>query len=188
MRTGRDVRRQRLILGKAAATPRHQVRAHPVFASALSQLTCTRACFGCAQSCLVAACGTRAAVQELKLCTCHIPSPLPAHDRGHREPSTCAHPAALLLRAVCRLLRAAARWYLRRRTHAGPTKLTHPCARDRPTPDANAFSRQFYTRTSRSGALNRCAPRSMSLGRVPIKHQDACRDSRHFALENAFIE
>ena len=99
MRTGTDVRWQRLILGKAAATPRHQVRAHPVFASALTQLTCTRACFGCAQSCLVATCGTRAALQELKVCTCHNPSPLPAHDRGHRVPSTCAHPAALLLRA-----------------------------------------------------------------------------------------
>ena len=155
MRTGTDVRWQRLILGKAAATPRHQVRAHPVFASALSQLTCTRACFGCAQSCLVATCGTRAALQELKVCTCHTPSPLPAHDRGHRVPSTCAHPAALLLRAGTY-------------THtAGPTKLTHPCPRDRPTPDTNAFSRQFYTRTSRSGALNRCAPRSMSLGKGP---------------------
>ena len=40
-----------------------------------------------------------AAVQELKVCTCHNPSPLPAHDRGHPVPWTCAHPAALLLRA-----------------------------------------------------------------------------------------
>ena len=165
MRTGTDVRWQRLILGKAAATPRHQVRAHPVFASALTQLTCTRACFGCAQSCLVATCGTRAALQELKVCTCHTPSPLPAHDRGHRVPSTCAHPAALLLRAGTYA--------------AGPTKLTHPCARDRPTPDANAFSRQFYMRTSRSGALNRCAPRSMSLGKGPDRApRRACRASR----------
>ena len=114
MRTGTDVRWQRLILGKAAATPRHQVRAHPVFASALSQLTCTRACFGCAQSCLVATCGTRAAVQELKVCTCHTLSPLPAHDRGHRVPSTCAHPAALLLRAGT---------YTHRRTHEAHTPM-----------------------------------------------------------------
>ena len=106
-----------------------------------------------------------AAVQELKVCTCHNPSPLPAHDRGHRVPSTCAHPAALLLRAGTYA--------------AGPTKLTHPCARDRPTPDANAFSRQFYMRTSRSGALNRCAPRSMSLGKGPDRApRRACRDSR----------
>ena len=180
MRTGTDARWQRLTLGKAAATPRHQVRAHPVFASALTQLTCTRACFGCAQSCLVAACGTRAAVQELKVCTCHNPSPF----LRMTVDILCPRRVPTPLPCCCALVPTPPD---PRRTHEAHTPMRARQADSRCKCVLPAIL-HAYVQKRRSQSVCTTIYEPWKGSRSSTKTPAATAFSRHFALENAFIE